>query len=189
MTWIVWVGMREPNGKALHEVYGSTRWQRCWVHKTANILNAPPKSRQPKAKQRLHEIYQAETKEKAEAAFAFFIKAYEAKYPKAAACRAKNRDQLLAFYDVEAEHWRHLRTTNPIESTFATVRLRMAKVRGCFSRETVLTMVFRLALCGQKRWALCGQKRWRRLNGSQLLVDVPAGIQYIDGIHPDRIAA
>lgn len=167
--------------KALHEVYGSTRPQRCWVHKTANVLNALPKSQQPKAKQRLHEIYQAETKEKAEAAFSFFIKAYEAKYPKAAACLAKDRDQLLAFYDFPAEHWRHLRTTNPIESTFATVRLRTAKVRGCFSRETVLTMVFRLALCAEKTW--------RRLNGSRLLVDVLAGIQYIDGIHPDRIAA
>jgi transposase-like protein len=166
---------------ALHEVYSQTRQQRCWVHKTANVLNNLPKSQQPKAKQRLHEIYLAETKQKAEAAFDFFIAAYEAKYPKAAACLTKDREQLLAFYDFPAEHWRHLRTTNPIESTFATVRLRTAKVRGCFSRETVLTMVFRLAQCAEKTW--------RRLNGSPLLVDVLAGIRYIDGIHPDRIAA
>jgi putative transposase len=166
---------------ALHEVYCTTRQQRCWVHKTANVLNKLPKSQQPKAKQRLHEIYLAETKEQAEEAFDFFIAAYEAKYPKAAACLAKDRDQLLAFYDFPAEHWRHLRTTNPIESTFATVRLRTAKVRGCFSRETVLTMVFRLAQCAEKTW--------RRLNGSRLLVDVLAGVKYIDGIHPDRVAA
>jgi putative transposase len=166
---------------ALHEVYSTTRQQRCWVHKTANVLNNLPTSQQPKAKQRLHEIYLAQTKEKAEEAFDFFINVYEAKYPKAAACLAKDRDQLLAFYDFPAEHWRHLRTTNPIESTFATVRLRTAKVRGCFSRETVLTMVFRLAQCAEKTW--------RRLNGSPLLADVLAGIRYIDGIHPDRIAA
>jgi putative transposase len=166
---------------ALHEVYSPTRQQRCWVHKTANVLNKLPRSQQPKAKQRLHEIYLAQTKEKAEEAFDFFIAAYEAKYPKAAACLAKDRDQLLAFYAFPAEHWRHLRTTNPIESTFATVRLRTAKVRGCFSRETVLTMVFRLAQCAEKTW--------RRLNGSRLLVDVLAGVKYIDGIHPDRIAA
>ena len=114
-------------------------------------------------------------------AFDFFVEAYRAKYPKAAECLAKDRDELLVFYDFPAEHWVHLRTTNPIESTFATVRLRTAKVRGCFSRETVLTMVFRLAQCAEKTW--------RRLNGSPLLADVLAGIRYIDGIHPDRIAA
>ncbi|RMF47100.1 MAG: IS256 family transposase [Deltaproteobacteria bacterium] len=166
---------------ALHEVYSTTRQQRCWVHKTANVLNNLPKSQQPKAKQRLHNIYLAETREAAEEAFDFFIEAYQAKYPKAADCLVKDRDALLTFYDFPAEHWRHLRTTNPIESTFATVRLRTAKVRGCFSRETVLTMVFRLGLCAEKTW--------RRLNGSPLLVDVLAGIRYIDGIHPDRIAA
>ncbi len=167
--------------KALHEIYSQTRQQRCWVHKTANVLNCLPKSQQPKAKQRLHEIYLAETREEAEQAFDFFIEAYQAKYPKAAQCLAKDREALLAFYDFPAEHWIHLRTTNPIESTFATVRLRTAKVRGCFSRETVLMMVFRL---GQ-----CAEKTWRRLNGSPLLADVLAGIRYIDGIHPDRIAA
>ena len=151
------------------------------MHKTANVLNALPKSQQARAKQRLHEIYLAETRQQAEQAFDFFLEVYQAKYPKAADCLSKDREALLAFYDFPAEHWRHLRTTNPIESTFATVRLRTAKVRGCFSRETVLTMVFRLAQCAQKTW--------RRLNGSPLLVDVLAGIQYIDGIHPDRIAA
>ena len=167
--------------KALHEVYGQTRGQRCWVHKTANVLNNLPKSQQPKAKQRLHEIYLAETKQEAEQAFDFFVETYQAKYPKAAECLRKDREELLAFYDFPAEHWRHIRTTNPIESTFATVRLRTGKVRGCFSRMTALTMVFRLA---QE-----AEKTWRRLNGSKLLPDVVANIIYIDGIHPDRIAA
>ncbi len=167
--------------KALREVYSQTRQQRCWVHKTANVLNYLPKSQQAKAKRRLHEIYLAATRQEAERAFDFFVEAYRAKYPKAAECLAKDRDELLVFYDFPAEHWVHLRTTNPIESTFATVRLRTAKVRGCFSRETVLTMVFRLAQCAEKTW--------RRLNGSPLLADVLAGIRYIDGIHPDRIAA
>lgn len=167
--------------KALHEVYPSTKWQRCWVHKTANVLNKMPKSQQPKAKQRLHEIYLAETFKEAGEAFDFFVETYQVKYPKAVECLTKDRDVLLTFYDFPAEHWAHLRTTNPIESTFATVRLRTAKVRGCFSRETVLTMVFRLSQCAEKKW--------RRLNGSSQLVDVLAGIKYIDGMHPNRIAA
>ena len=167
--------------KALHEVYGRTQEQRCWVHKTANVLNSLPASQQPKAKERLYEIYLAETREQAEKAFDFFLKAYAPKYPKAATCLEKDRDQLLAFYDFPAEHWVHLRTTNPIESTFATVRLRTDKVRGCFSRETALTMVFRLGLSAEKTW--------RRLNGSPHLADVLAGIKYIDGIHPQRLAA
>ena len=167
--------------KALHEVYGQTRAQRCWVHKTANVLNCLPKSQQPKAKERIHDIYLAGTKAEAEAAFSFFVDAYGAKYPKAVHCLEKDRTELLAFYDFPAEHWKHLRTTNPIESTFATVRLRTAKVRGCFSRETVLTMVFQLARCAEKSW--------RRLNGYPLLKDVADNIIFIDGIHPNRIAA
>lgn len=167
--------------KALHEVYGQTRVQRCWVHKTANVLNCLPKSQQPKAKQRIHDIYLAGTKAEAEAAFSFFVDAYGPKYPKAAHCLEKDREELLAFYDFPAEHWKHLRTTNPIESTFATVRLRTAKVRGCFSRQTVLTMVFQLARCAEKSW--------RRLNGYPLLKDVADNIIFIDGIHPNRIAA
>ena len=167
--------------KALLEIYGSTRQQRCWVHKTCNVLDKLPRSQQPKAKSRLHEIWMAATKEDAEKAFDQFIELYEAKYPKATACLIKDRAELLTFYDFPAQHWAHLRTTNPIESTFATVRLRTAKVRGCFSRETVLTMTFRLFEEAQKRW--------RRLNGSEHVAKVLDGIVYIDGIHPDRIAA
>ncbi|WP_457651145.1 IS256 family transposase [Rhodocaloribacter sp.] len=167
--------------KALAEVYSQTAQQRCWVHKTANVLNCLPRSQQAKAKSRLHDIYLAATRQQAEEAFDFFIEAYEAKYPKAAACLAKDRETLLAFYAFPAEHWRHVRTTNPIESTFATVRLRTAKVRGCFSRETVLTMVFQLSRCAEKKW--------RRLNGSEHLREVATNVTYIDGIHPDRIAA
>jgi len=167
--------------KALAEVYGQTRQQRCWVHKTANVLNALPKSQQSKAKQRLHEIYMAASRVEAEQAFDFFLDLYRAKYPKAARCLEKDRAVLLSFYDFPAAHWIHIRTTNPIESTFATIRLRTGKVRGCFSRETALTMVFRLAQCAEKTW--------RRLNGSKHLPEVAANIVYIDGIHPDRIAA
>jgi len=167
--------------KALHEVYSSTRPQRCWVHKTANVLNCLPKKIQPKAKEHLHDIYLAETRSDAKEAFTYFLDLYAPKYPKAADCLAKDRDELLAFYDFPAEHWKHLRTTNPIESTFATVRLRTAKTRGCFSRQTVLTMVFQLARCAQQRW--------RRLNGYDWIPDVANNITFIDGIHPDRIAA
>ena len=127
--------------KALSKVYDTTRWQRCWVHKTANILNKLPKSIQAKAKEKLHRIWMAENKDEAERNFDAFIQAYEAKYPKATECLNKDRDVLLTFYDFPAEHWRHIRTSNPIESTFSTVRLRTAKVRGCFSSLTVLTSV------------------------------------------------
>ena len=167
--------------KALREIYGGTRPQRCWVHKTGNVLDKLPRSQQAKAKSRLHDIWMAATKEDAEKAFDHFIELYETKYPKATACLVKDRAELLTFYDFPAEHWAHLRTTNPIESTFATVKLRTAKVRGCFSRETVLTMTFRLFEEAQKRW--------RRLNGSEHVAKVLDGIVYIDGIHPDRIAA
>ena len=143
--------------KALSKVYGETRQQRCWVHKTANVLDKLPKSLQPQAKQRLHEIWMAESRDEAGRAFNLFIDSYRAKYPKAAECLAKDRGALLAFYDFPAEHWLHIRTTNPIESTFATVRLRTAKTRGCLSRETASTMVFKLTLCAQRTW--------RRLTG------------------------
>jgi putative transposase len=167
--------------RALYEVYGQSRGQRCWVHKTVNVLNCLPKGLQPRAKGHLHDIYLAETRQEAEKAFDFFLKAYGPKYPKAAACLEKDREALLAFYDFPAEHWKHLRTTNPIESTFATVRLRTAKARGCFSRTTVLTMVYQLALSAERSW--------RRLNGHAWLKDVTANIVFIDGIHPSRIAA
>ena len=129
--------------KALPQVFPTTRCQRCWVHKTANVLNKLPKKLQSGAKSELWEIYRAETKTDANQVFNRFIKTYEAKYPEAAECLAKDRDVLLAFYDFPAEHWKHIRSTNPIESTFATVRLRTVKTRGAVSTETVLPFVFK----------------------------------------------
>ncbi len=124
---------------ALEEIYPTTRTrtQRCWVHKTANVLNAMPKTVQPKAKQALHEIWQAPTREDAETAFNQFITTYEAKYPKATMCLTKDRDALLTFYDFPATHWQHLRTTNPIESTFATIRHRTNRAKGCVTRDLI----------------------------------------------------
>ena len=167
--------------KALAKVWGNTKVQRCWVHKTGNVLNYLPKSVQPKAKQALHEIWMAETREDAESAFEAFLRIYDAKYPKATACLAKDHTELLAFYDFPAEHWTHLRTTNPIESTFATVRLRTVKTRGCLSRQTMLTMVFKLCQSAEKRW--------RRLRGYKLLAEVIRGVKFIDGVPEKRIAA
>jgi putative transposase len=126
-------------------VWPNTRQQRCWVHKTANVLNVLPKSVHGKAKKDLHAIHEAESHDKAEAAFGRFLGKYGAKYGKAAACLAKDRAALLAFYDFPAEHWKHVRTSNPVESTFATVRLRTDETKGCLSRETALAMVFKLA--------------------------------------------
>ena len=167
--------------KALSQVYGKCRRQRCWVHKTANVLNKLPKSAQKRAKAQLQEIWMAETREGAEKAFDFFIRAYEAKYPKAAECLTKDREDLLAFYDFPAEQWVHLRTTNPIESTFATVKLRTYKTRGCLSRSTGLAMAFKLCLSAQKRW--------RKLNRSDMLAEVIKGVKFVDGVKEDRIAA
>lgn len=159
---------------ACRKLWPDTREQRCWVHKTANVLNKLPKSVQPKAKAMLHEIWQAETKAVAETGFDLFVTTFEAKYPKATACLAKDREVLLTFYDFPAEHWRHLRTTNPIESTFATVRLRHRRTKGSGSRTACLTMVFKLVLAAEKRW--------RRLNGSALLPEVIRGVRFIDGV-------
>ena len=167
--------------KALSKVYDTTRWQRCWVHKTANVLNNLPKSLQAKAKERLHQIWMADNKAEAVKNFDAFIQTYEAKYPKATDCLKKDRDVLLTFYDFPAEHWRHIRTTNPIESTFATVRLRTAKVRSCFSSLTVLTMAFQLCRCAQKRWI--------KLHHPQRLGEVIRGVKFINGIIEKRIAA
>ena len=167
--------------KALAKVYGGTRWQRCWVHKTANVLNKLPKSLQAKAKDKLHEIWMAPDKAEAETHFDDFIKTYEAKYPKATACLEKDRDKLLTFYDFPAEHWKHIRTTNPIESTFATVKLRTDKVRGCFSAKTVVTMAFKLCECAQRRW--------QRLYGYRELGKVISGVKFINGIEETRNAA
>ena len=158
---------------ALRKVYPTTREQRCWVHKTANVLDKLPKSMQGKAKGALHDIYLAESRTVAEGALDHFAGLYEVKYPKAVACLKKDRAVLLTFYDFPAEHWGHLRTTNPIESTFATVRLRQRRTKGCGSREASLTMVFMLA-----RQA---EARWRRLNGSELIVHVLEGKKFKDG--------
>lgn len=159
--------------KALPQVWSSTRVQRCWCHKTANILNYLPKGEQPRAKEALHQIWMAATRTDARRAFDLFVATYEAKYPKAASCLAKDRDELLAFYDFPAEHWIHLRTTNPIESTFATVRLRTKRTKGCGSRIACLTMVFKLAQAAERKW--------RKLNGHELLGDIIRGVQFKDG--------
>src|SRR5262245_61674018 len=160
--------------KAIRQVWGTTREQRCWVHKTSNILDKLPKRSQPKAKRMLHEIYLAETRAKAEKAFDLFVKTYEAKYPKATECLVKDRDVLLAFYDFPAEHWIHIRTTNPIESVFSTVRLRHDKTKGNGSRSACLTMVFKLMESASKGW--------RSLNGSPLLAEVVKGSVFKDGV-------
>jgi len=157
---------------ALKTVFPTTRQQRCWVHKTANVLNKLPKGLQAKAM--LHEIWMAPTRAEAEKAFDLFVATFEAKYPKATACLAKDREELLTFYDFPAEHWVHLRTSNPIESTFSTVRLRTNKTKGCGSRTACLTMVFKLARSAEKHW--------RALNGSALLDEVIRGITFVDGI-------
>lgn len=159
--------------KALPQVWPQTRAQRCWCHKTANVLNYLPKGEQARAKDSLHEVWMAATRNEALRAFDLFIETYEAKFPKAAHCLAKDRDELLAFYDFPAEHWKHLRTTNPIESTFATVRLRTKRTKGSGSRVACLTMVFKLAQAAERKW--------RKLNGHRLLGDVIRGVQFKDG--------
>jgi transposase-like protein len=159
--------------KALRQVYGAAREQRCWVHKRADVLNKLPKGVQARAKQHLQAIWMAETRQAAEAAFDYFVEAYGAKYDKAAACLAKDREALLTFYDFPAEHWKHVRTANPIESTFATVRLRTTRTKGCLSRRTALTMVFRLCQSAQQRW--------RRLDGPGRLAEVVRGVRFVDG--------
>jgi len=164
---------------ALSKVYPETRHQRCWVHKTANVLNKLPKSVQPKVKQALHEIWMAPTREDAYKAFDIAVETYSDKYPKAMQCLVKDKDQMLAFYDFPAVHWQHIRTSNPIESTFATVRLRTSKTRGCGSRQTILSMVYKL---GQS-----AQKKWRKLRGFKLLADVIRGIQFKDGERIDPL--
>ncbi len=161
--------------QAARKVWPTTKQQRCWVHKTANILNKLPKSVQRKAKADLHAIYEAPSRAEAEAEAAFdrFLAKYGAKYDKAAHCLAKDRAALLAFYDVPAEHWKHVRSTNPVESTFATVRLRTATTKGCLSRDTALALVFKLAEAAERHW--------RRLNGPDRLAEVIRGVRFRDG--------
>jgi len=167
--------------KALAKVYDKTKWQRCWFHKTGNVLNKLPKSLQAKAKAKLQEIWMAPKKDEAEKQFDNFIEIYGAKYPKAAECLEKDREVLLAFYDFPAEHWKHIRTSNPIESAFSTVRLRTAKVRNCFSAKTVVTMGFKLCQSAQQRW--------QRLQYSEKLGQVIEGVKFINGVEEMRNAA
>lgn len=159
---------------ALEETYPATRPQRCWVHKTANVLNALPKSLQGKAKAGLHEIWMAPTRAQAIAAFEAFLKTYGARYPKATEKLTRDRDALLAFYDFPAEHWLHLRTTNPIESTFATVRHRTTRTRNCVSRSTFLGLAFKLV---QE-----AEKSWRRIRGVERIADLVKGMVFKDGV-------
>lgn len=169
---------------AVDQIFPAMRHQRCWVHKTANVLNKMPKSAQPKAKQALHEIWMAETKKDAESAFDLFIKTYEDKYPGTTQCLLKDQDELLTFYDFPAAHWKSIRTTNPIESMFATVRHRTKRSKGCLSRTTMLHMMFKL---GQ-----CAQKRWHRLRGFDHLAKVIEGVKFKDGVEvekADQVAA
>ncbi len=167
--------------KAIAEVYPATKEQRCWVHKTANVLDQLPKHKQPAAKEMIHQIWMADTRDNATKAFDAFLETYQAKYPKATECLAKDRDELLAFYDFPAEHWKHLRTTNPIESTFATIRLRHRRTKGNGSRRACLAMMFKLAQSAERRW--------RMLDGAKLLPDVIQGISFKDGTRSDQAAA
>lgn len=159
---------------ALEEVFPATREQRCWVHKTANILDKMPKKIQPGAKEKIFEMYMASTKKKALEAYDEFIALYKAKYPKAVGCLVKDKEVLFSFYDFPAEHWIHIRTTNPIESTFATVRHRHRQTKGCGSRTATLTMVFKLARSAENSW--------RKINTYKLLTKVISGVRFSDGI-------
>jgi len=159
---------------AVNELWPSARQQRCWVHKTANVMNKLPKAMQPKVKQALRDIYNNDSKANANKAFDQCVKKFSAKYPKAMVTLEKDKEELLAFYDFPAQHWTHIRTTNPIESVFATVRLRGKKTKNCGSRETTLAMTFKLIQSAQKRW--------RRLRGYKLLADVIEGVAFKDGI-------
>jgi len=167
--------------QALEEIWPHTRGQRCWVHKTANVLNKLPKSQQTKAKRALQEIWMAETKKDALVAFDAFIETWRAKYERAVDCLIKDRDALLAFYDFPAEHWKHLRTTNVIESSFATVRHRTVRSKGCLSNKTALAMIFKLAEAAEKSW--------RRLDGHRQLPKIILGVRFTDGIEVARSEA
>jgi transposase-like protein len=167
--------------KAIDEVWPKTRAQRCWVHKTANVLNKLPKSLQAKAKRALQNIWMAETRHVAEAALDKFIESYGIKYDKAVECLTKDREALFAFYDFPAEDWKHKRTTNPIESTFATVRHRTVRSRGCPSNKTAIAMIFKLTQAAEKSW--------NRLRGHNQLPKVILGVKFNDGIEVVRSQA
>ena len=159
---------------ALEAVFPQTRQQRCWVHKTANVLNYLPRSVQPKAKAALHDIWMAPTRTEAEKALDHFVAVYQPKYPKAAQCLIKDREPLLAFYHFPAEHWVHLRTTNPVESTLGTIRHRTDRAKGCVTRDTMLALVYKLARCAERRW--------RKIGGLRQLGQLLQGVKFQDGI-------
>ena len=165
---------------ALSEVFPTTREQRCWFHKLGNILDKLPQSMQAKGKSALHEIMNAPTRKTAPKAIKTFTTDFGAKYPKAAECLTKDQDALLAFFDFPAEHWKHLRTTKPIESAFATVRLRTRVTKGPGSRAAGLAMVFKLLLAAEQSW--------RKLNGAELVALVRAGVKFVDGVREERDA-
>ena len=160
--------------KALEEVFPGARHQRCWVHKVANVLNKFPKSMAPAVKSDLRDVWQAETRAAAEAAMDTFAEKYRSKYGNAVACLVKDRDALLTFFDFPAEHWDHLRTANPIESVFATVRHRTVRTKGALSQKTAKLMVFALVRAASRKW--------RRLKGASQLPLVVNGIKFTDGI-------
>jgi len=160
--------------KALDQIWPETRHQRCWVHKIGNVLNAFPKPMAPAVKSDLHDISHAETRTGALAAMDVFEDKYAAKYPKAVTCLSKDRETLLAFYDYPAEHWDHLRSSNPIESVFATVRHRTVRTKGALSQKTAKLMVFTLIQAAAKSW--------RRLNGRNQLPKVIEGIKFQNGV-------
>ena len=160
--------------KALEEVCPTTRHQRCWVHKTSNVLNKLPKSVQPAAKRDLREIWQAPDRPAAEAAITTFAEKYGAKYEKAVTCLTKDREALLCFYDFPAEHWDHLRTSNPIESVFATVRHRTVRTKGALSQDTARLMVFKLVMAAAKTW--------HKLKGENQLPKVIQGVTFMNGV-------
>ena len=170
---------------ALEEEFGETRQQRCWMHKMANVMNCMPKSMQPKVKSALHEIWQAPTKDEANKAFDLFEDMFEDKYPKAVNNLRQDREELMAFYDFPAQHWQSLRTTNPIESTFATIRHRTKRAKGCLTDKGMLHMMFKLSECAQKNW--------RRMRGFGFLAKVITGVRFVDGVEaadkPTRKAA
>jgi len=166
---------------ALQEAFPETKQQRCWVHKTANVLDKMPKKIQPHAKGMIHEMYMAETKSDALEAYKTFLQTYEAKYPRACECLAKDFEALFAFYDFPAEHWIHIRTSNPIESTFATVRLRHRRTKGSGSTQATLSMVYKLATEAQRRW--------RKLNGPNRIAQILLGARFVNGILEQEQAA
>ena len=165
---------------ALAEEFPETIEQRCWVHKTANVLDKMPKSIQPRAKVHICEMYMAPTRDEAFRAYDHFVSQYHAKYERACECLKKDKESLFAFYDFPAEHWRHIRSTNPVESTFATVRLRTKRTKGCGSRLATLTMVFKLALEAEKTW--------QRIRGHHLIGKVIEGIKFVNGEIMDKAA-